>query len=65
METTKTEILSREEIVKLGLASVSSVFANFPLHPLDTVKIRMQIQDPLPDGSKKYKNMLHGIWVIS
>lgn len=33
-------------------------------HPIDTCKIRMQIQKPLPDGSKKYKNLIQGIYVI-
>ena len=59
MDATKSNpILNSDEIVKIGLASISSVFAGVILHPLDTIKIRMQIQDPLEDGSKKYKNML-------
>lgn len=47
-----------------SLAGASSVFAGFCTHGVDTCKIRMQIQKPLPDGSLKYKNLFHGIMVI-
>mgnify|MGYP000894673514 CR=1 FL=1 len=34
-------------------------------HPLDLIKIRMQIQPTLADGSKKYKNMVQGIFLVA
>ena len=34
-------------------------------HPIDLIKIRMQLQPVLPDGSKKYRNMLQGIVLVS
>lgn len=34
-------------------------------HPIDTIKIRLQLQKPLADGTKKYKGMISGIGVIA
>ena len=46
------------------LAGLASICAGICTHPIDTCKIRMQIQMPLADGSKKYKNLVQGIYVI-
>lgn len=34
-------------------------------HPIDLIKIRMQLQKPLADGTKKYKNMPQGILLVA
>ena len=34
-------------------------------HPIDLIKIRMQLQKPLPDGSMRYKNMIQGIMMVA
>ena len=54
----------RENIIKTALSGLSSVTAGFCTHPIDTCKVKMQIQQKLPDGSKKYKNLIQGIYII-
>jgi hypothetical protein len=56
---------NQEDFYKAFLAGIASVNAANFTHPIDTIKIRMQIQKPLPDGSKKYRNMIQGILLIS
>lgn len=46
------------------LAGIASICAGVCTHPIDTCKIRLQIQVPLANGTKKYKNLVHGIYVI-
>lgn len=58
MAATQTNSKFSDDVQKAALAGMSSVFAGCCMHPVDTCKIRMQIQRPLTDGSKKYKNLL-------
>ena len=44
----------KEDILRAGLAGAASVLAASVTHPMDLIKVRMQIQPILPDGSKKY-----------
>ena len=53
-----------DDVQKAALAGLSSVFAGICMHPVDTCKIRMQIQRPMADGTKKYKNLMHGLYMI-
>ena len=48
----------KEDIQKAGLAGMASIMAATSTHPIDLIKIRLQIQPKLADGSKKYKNMI-------
>ena len=54
----------KDDIIKSCLAGASSIVACTFVHPIDTIKVRMQIQVPLPDGTKKYPNMIAGIKTI-
>jgi len=54
----------KSDIQRTILAGMASVMAGICTHPIDTCKIRMQIQTPLKDGSNKYKNLVHGLKVI-
>ena len=55
-----------EEMLKFGLASVTCVFAGFIVHPVDTVKIRMQLKsNKLANGGKMYNSLPHGLWKIA
>lgn len=42
---------------------MASVFAGTATHPIDTCKIRMQIQ-PIVDGKRKYTSLPQAIYVI-
>lgn len=35
------------------------------VHPIDTIKIRMQLQKPGPDGKLRYPGMLSGLKIIA
>ena len=54
----------KQDVLRCFLAGVSSIISGSATHPIDTCKIRMQIQQPLADGSKKYKNLIQGIYLI-
>jgi hypothetical protein len=47
-----------EDLQRAFLAGISSITAGISTHPIDTCKIKMQIQKPLDDGSKKYANLV-------
>jgi len=50
--------------VKSALAGMASIVSGTCTHPIDTCKIRMQIQPINPDGTRKYPNIMKGIWTI-
>jgi hypothetical protein len=54
----------KEDAQKAFLAGCSSVIAGFITHPVDTVKIRMQVQKVDALGVKKYKNLVQGGFVL-
>ncbi len=54
-----------EDLQRAFLAGISSITAGISTHPIDTCKIKMQIQKPLDDGSKKYTNLVQGILLIA
>jgi hypothetical protein len=47
-----------EDWQRAFLAVISSITASISTHPIETCKIKIQIQKPLDDGSKKYKNLI-------
>jgi hypothetical protein len=47
-----------EDLQRAFLAGISSITAGVSTHPIDTCKIKMQIQKPLDDGSRKYRNLI-------
>jgi len=60
----KTKGNLKTDVQKAGLAGLASMTAATFTHPLDLIKIRMQIQPLLEDGSKKYKNMVQGTFLV-
>lgn len=44
---------------------MSCVASGVATHPIDIVKTRMQIQTPRPDGTKHYRNLVHGLATIA
>ena len=50
---------------KAGLACISCIISGVATHPIDTIKTKMQIQTPRPDGSKQYKNLVHGLVTLA
>jgi hypothetical protein len=64
MATTKAGKNKIEDFKKAGLAGCASVVAAFCTHPVDTMKIKMQLQPILEDGTKKYPNMIKGAWIL-
>ena len=54
----------KEDAFKSFLAGTASIVAGSCTHPIDTCKIRMQIQKVQADGTKKYPNLVKGIFVI-
>lgn len=55
----------KKDIQKAGLAGAASIVACTSTHPIDTIKIRMQLQPTLEDGTKKYKGLVQGIKLIA
>ena len=54
----------KADLQKAILAGIASNVAAFATHPIDTMKIKMQLQPILPDGKLKYPNMVKGIYVL-
>ena len=46
----------------MGLAGITAIFAVFCTHPIDTIRVRMQLQD---HKVKPYKNMWQGMYRIA
>lgn len=56
----------RKDLIQLCLGGITVVTAGFTVHPIDTVKIRMQLKsNKLADGTRKYKSLPHGLWKIA
>lgn len=55
----------KTDVQKALLAGGASMLAATSTHPIDLIKIRMQLQKPLEDGTKKYKNMPQGILLVA
>lgn len=55
----------KDDMIKAGLAGCASMISATSTHPIDLIKIRMQLQPTLEDGSKKYKNMMQGIMLVA
>jgi len=52
-------------MLRAVLAGAASMVACSCCHPIDTIKIRMQLQKPLADGTLKYPGMIRGIQIIA
>ena len=55
----------QQDILAAVLAGGASCLAATATHPIDLIKIRMQLQPTLPDGTKKYRNMMQGIVLVA
>ena len=55
----------KTDMQRAGLAGIASMISASCCHPIDTIKIRMQLQPVMPDGTKKYPNMLSGMRIIA
>lgn len=53
------------DVYRALLAGFASMIAVSFTHPIDTIKIRMQLQQKAADGTKKYPNMVSGIAIIA
>lgn len=58
-----------ESLIRMGLAGIASMMAGFVTHPVDTVKIRLQKEGEVLNGSvltkeKKYFNIVRGTRVL-
>ena len=62
--TTKNSNL-KDDMIKASLAGVAAMISATATHPIDLIKIRMQLQPVLPDGTKKYSNMVQGIMMVA
>jgi hypothetical protein len=55
----------KNDVIKAGLAGCASMISATSTHPIDLIKIRMQLQPTLEDGTKKYKNMIQGMKLVA
>lgn len=62
---TKPKSNLKGDVQKAVLAGAASMVAATCTHPIDLIKIRMQLQPTLPDGTKKYRNMIQGIQCVA
>jgi solute carrier family 25 protein 14/30 len=62
---TKQRSQLQTDVLKALLAGGASIISATATHPIDLIKIRMQLQPTLPDGTKKYSNMIKGIILVS
>lgn len=49
----------------MTLGGASSVIAAGVFHPIDTIRVRMQSQVPMPDGTLKYRGPVQGMYQIA
>ena len=52
----------KKDMQKMGLAGITAIFAVQCTHPIDSMRVRMQLQD---HKVKKYRNLFHGIYTCA
>lgn len=53
------------DMARMALGGAASVISAGIFHPCDTIRVRMQSQKPLSDGTLKYRNPLQGMYQIA